>query len=147
MKLDERVLLGRLYERAERVGIRRVFRGLEADPHVALGGQIVNLARLRVLDDSDQIGRIGHVAEVHEEPHIREMRVPVQVVNPAGIERRGTALDAVYLVALLEEQFGQIGAVLPGHSCDQCCLSSHATRLILIFIGANLQARIPKKSR
>ncbi len=49
-----------------------------------------------------------------------------------------------YLVALLEQQFGQISAVLPCHPGDQCCILSHSNRLILILIGANLQACIPK---
>jgi len=43
-------------QRAERVGIRGVFRFFERDRDVALGRQIVDLVRLHFLDDPDQAG-------------------------------------------------------------------------------------------
>jgi hypothetical protein len=41
------------------------------------------------------------------QPPARIMRVLVQVVYAFGIEQRGAALDAVHLIALAEQQFGQ----------------------------------------
>ena len=37
---------------------------------------------------------------------------PVQVVDALGVERRGAALDAVDLVALGEQELGEVGPVL-----------------------------------
>jgi hypothetical protein len=42
------------------------------------------------------------------------------VVDALGVEQRGAALDAVHLVALLQQEFRQIGAVLPGDAGDEC---------------------------
>jgi hypothetical protein len=47
------------------------------------------------------------------------------MIDTIGIEKRGSTLDTVDLVALLQEQFGQIGAVLTGNAGDKCTLSSH----------------------
>jgi hypothetical protein len=52
------------------IGVGGVFRGLEADLDVALGRQIVNLGGLDFLDQPDQVGRVGQVAVVKEEPDI-----------------------------------------------------------------------------
>ena len=41
------------------------------------------------------------------------------MVDPGGVEGRGTALDAVDFVALAEKEFGQVGAVLTGNPGDQ----------------------------
>jgi hypothetical protein len=38
---------------------------------------------------------------------------------PLGVEQRGAALDAVHLVALFQQELGQIGAVLAGDAGDQ----------------------------
>ena len=54
-------------QRAERIGVGGVFRRLEANLHVALRREIVDLGRLRLLHQADQIGRVGHVAVVQEE--------------------------------------------------------------------------------
>ena len=52
------------------------------------------------------------------------MRILVEMLDPPGVEARRAALDAVNLVALVEQQFGEIGAVLTGHAGDQCNLWS-----------------------
>jgi len=43
----------------------------------------------------------------------------VKVIDPGGVEAAGAAFDAVHGVALLQEQFGQIAAVLAGDAGDQ----------------------------
>src|SRR5579885_3016753 len=60
---------------AERIGIGCVFRGLEAHLHMALGGQIVDLVGLNLLDDPDEIGRVGEVAVMQQEIHPGLMRI------------------------------------------------------------------------
>jgi hypothetical protein len=40
------------------------------------------------------------------------------MVYALGVERRGSAFDAVYFVAFFQEKFGEVGAILAGDSCD-----------------------------
>ena len=65
------------------------------------------------------------------------MRVLVEVVDPRRVERRRAADQAVHLVALAEQQLGQVGAVLAGDPGDQCAL--HNSQPIL--------ARMPHDGR
>ena len=81
---------------------------------MALRGEIVDLVRLGLLDDADQVGRIGHVAVVQEEPRALLVRVLVEMIDALGVERRGAALDAVDHIALGQQELGEIGAVLAG---------------------------------
>ena len=86
---------------------------------MALGGEIVDLVRLRLLHDADQVGRIRHVAIVQDELLVRLVRILVEMLDAAGVERRGAALDAVDGVALVEQKLGEIGPVLSGHAGDE----------------------------
>ena len=90
-------------QRAERIGIRGVFRGLERDQHVALRGEIVDFRRPHVLNDPDQVRRIGHVAVVQKKPQTRQMRILVKMIDAGGIERRRAPLDAVHDVTFVEQ--------------------------------------------
>jgi hypothetical protein len=45
---------------------------------------------------------------VEHEALIRVVRILVDVLDTAGVERRGAPLDAVDFVALVEQQLGQI---------------------------------------
>ena len=53
-------------QRADAVGVGGVFGRLEADLDVALGGQVVDLVGLHLLDDADQVGGVGQVAIVQD---------------------------------------------------------------------------------
>ena len=86
--------------------------------------EVVDLVRLHRLDDADQVGRVGHVSVVENEPLILVVGILIDVVDTAGVERGRPALDAVDLVALGQQQFGEVRAVLsrragyegdPGH--------------------------------
>ena len=103
-------------ERAERVGVGRIFRRLETDLDVALRREIVDLVGLRLLHQADQVGRIGHVAVVQEEARLRLMRIDIEVVDAAGVERRRATLDAVHDIALIEQEPGEIRAILAGYT-------------------------------
>ena len=87
-----------------------------------LRGQVVDLVGLGLLDDADEVGGVGQVAVVHEEAHAGLVRVVVEMVDAVGVEQAGAALDAVHHVALLEQELGQVGAVLPGDAGDECRL-------------------------
>jgi len=57
-------------QRAQAVGIGGIFRRLERDFHMALGRQVVDLGRLRFLNDANEIGGVGHVAVVGGQAHV-----------------------------------------------------------------------------
>jgi hypothetical protein len=110
---------------ADRVGIGGVFGGFETHLHMALGGQIVDFRRPHLLDDPDQAGAVGEVAIVELEADIGLVQVAVEVVDPSGVEGRGAPLGAMDFIALAQQQFGEIRAVLSGHAGDQCNLVGH----------------------
>jgi hypothetical protein len=95
---------------------------------VALGGEIVDLVGLGLLDDPDQVGRVGQVAVMQEEVRVLLVRVLVDMVDPLGVELARSALDAVDRVAFLEQEFGQILSVLAGDAGDECGLAHGALR-------------------
>lgn len=53
------------------------------------------------------------------EPRWPSMRIPVKVIDALGVKCRGSALDAMDLIALVEKKLGQIGAILARHASDQ----------------------------
>jgi hypothetical protein len=44
----------------------------------------------------------------------------IEMINPGGVEGRRPPLEAVDVITLLEQKFGQVGAVLTGRTGDQC---------------------------
>ena len=86
---------------------------------MGLSGQIVDLVRLDFLHDVDQGGGVGHVAVVQDETARGEVRVLVDTVDSGGIEERSPALDAMDLVSLGQQEFGEIRTVLPRDSRNQ----------------------------
>ena len=46
------------------------------------------------------------------------LAVLVQVVDAVGVEQAGAALDAMHDVAFLQQERGQVGAVLAGDAGD-----------------------------
>jgi hypothetical protein len=81
-----------------------------------------------LLDDAHQAGAVGHVAVVQDEAPVLLVRILVQVVDAVGIEQRAAALDAVHLVVLVEQELGEIGAVLASDAGDQCDFFGHCLR-------------------
>src|SRR3546814_19087111 len=86
---------------------------------MALGGQIVDLRRLDLLDEADQVRRIRKIAIVQKEPGLRLVGIVVEVVDAFGVEGGGASLDTVDDIALPQQHFRQIGAVLTRDSGDQ----------------------------
>jgi hypothetical protein len=86
---------------------------------VALGAEVVDLVGLELVEELGQRRRVGQVPVVGEKADARLVRVVVEVIDPVGVEARGTADDAVDLVALLQQELGQVGAVLAGDAGDQ----------------------------
>ena len=63
--------------------------------------------------------RVGQVRVVEEEARVGLVRIHVEVVDPLGVELARAADEAVDLVALLEEELGEVRAVLAGDAGDQ----------------------------
>ena len=87
---------------------------VEADPDVALRAEMVDLVGLDIVQQVLQRGAVAEVAVVQEELHAVDVRVLVKMIDAVGVERTGAADDAVDLVALAEQEFGEIRPVLPG---------------------------------
>ena len=98
------------------------FGGLEAHLHLALRGEVVDLVRLRLLNDADQVGGVGQVPVVHQVPDVSLVGICVEVVDAIGVEEAGPAFDTVHGVALGEQRFGQVGVVLAGDSVTSAVL-------------------------
>jgi len=112
-------------EGAEGVGIGGVFGRLEAHLHMALGTEVVDLIGLHLLDDADQVAAVGEIAVVEDEPWGVAsggalVGILVEVIDACGVEAAGAALDAMHHIVLLEQQLGQVGAVLAGDAGDDC---------------------------
>ena len=95
---------------------------------MALGAEVVDLVGLELVEQLDQRDRVGEVAVVGEQADPLLVGVVVEVVDPVGVEARGAADDAVDLVALLEQELGQVGAVLAGDAGDQGALARSPRR-------------------
>jgi hypothetical protein len=81
---------------------------VEADPHVRLRGQVVDLGRLDLVHQGDQASAVGEVAVVQEEAGALLVRILVEVVDAVGVERRRATDQSVHLVALAEQQLSQV---------------------------------------
>jgi hypothetical protein len=95
---------------------------------MALRREIVDLGRLGFLDDADQIGAVRHVSIMQMETGALDMRILVDVLDARGVERRRASLDAMDDIALLEQQLGKVGAILPGNTGDQRNFIGHRQR-------------------
>jgi hypothetical protein len=89
------------------------------DLDVALRGEVVDFGRLRFLNDTNEIGRVSHVAIVQCEADILFVRIVIEMVDALRIKGRGAAFDAVDHIAFAEQEFGKIGAVLAGGAGDE----------------------------
>ena len=96
-----------------------VLRLVEADRDVALRGEVVDLVGAQLPDQVGQAAGVGQVAEVHVQAPLVLVLVEVEVVDAVGVEGAGAALDAVDLVALGEQELGEVRAVLAGDAGDQ----------------------------
>ena len=72
---------------AKRIAVSGVLRTLKADRHMALGAEIVDLIRLHLLNDPNQVGTVSEIAVVENEPRVTLMRVLIKVINTTGVER------------------------------------------------------------
>src|SRR5690606_27013860 len=93
---------------------------------VALRREIVDLRRLDLLDDADEVRGVGKVAVMKVEGRARLMEIVIEMIDPPGVERRRPPFDAVDLVSFAEKKVRKIRAVLAGRAEDQCDFPGHA---------------------
>ena len=103
---------------AHAVHVSGVFGALKADSHMALRAQVVDLIRLRFLNDAGEVAAVAQVAIVQLEAGVVDVWVLVDVVYPLRVKGTGPALDAVHDVAFFQQEFGEITAVLAGDAGD-----------------------------
>ncbi len=107
-------------ERAERHHVGGVFRHLERDFDVALRAEIVDLVRLDRLEHAAQRRAVGKIAVMEGELFARDVGIVIEMVDAVGVEQTRPPHQAVHLIALLQQEFAQIGAVLAGDAGNQC---------------------------
>src|ERR1700730_17527254 len=86
---------------------------------VRLRRQIIDLVGLRFLDDANEVGGVGDVAIVQMEANALLVGIAIEMIDARRVEGRRAPLDAVHDIALAEQQFGEIGPVLPCRAGDQ----------------------------
>jgi len=101
------------------VAVGGVLRHVERNLDVGHGAEVVDLIGLDVGDDGDEVGGVAEVTVVEEELDSALVAVAVDVVDAAGVEGRRTTDDAVDRVALRQQKFRQVRAVLAGDSSDE----------------------------
>ena len=106
-------------ERAQPDHVGGVLRLVEGDPDVRLRRQIVDFVGPGLLDYPSQPGAVAEVAVMKLKP-LAGLEALAEMIDPPRGEAGSAAHDAVDLVALVQEQFGDIRAVLTGDTSDQC---------------------------
>jgi hypothetical protein len=104
---------------------------------MAHGRKVVYLVGLALLEDAHKVGAIGKVAVVQNKAAVGKVRVLVQMVHAVGVEQRGPALDAMHLVALLEQHLRQQSAVLARDASDQRNLFPHIAPSQIVRLRRN----------
>ena len=98
------------FQQPQRAGgdhVGRVFRLIEAHPHVRLRRQIVDFVRLHFFDYVRSPDAVGHVAIVQIQTRALLMRIGIDRIQPLGIERGGAPHDAVNLVTFRQQKLCQ----------------------------------------
>ena len=118
-------------EDADGIDIGGELGGVEADLHVALGGEVVDLRGAHVGDDADNGHGVAEVGIVEV-----EVGAALEVGDALAVIDGGAADDAVDVIAFVEEKFCQVGAVLAGHARDEGnVLFAHKIRFLGIVVG------------
>ncbi len=94
---------------------------------MAHGSEIVYLIRLNLLNDADEVGRIGQIAIVEEETAIGRVWILIDMIYAIRVEERGTPFKAMDDIPLLKEKLSEIGTILTCYASDKSYFSAHRT--------------------
>ena len=97
-----------------------------AHMNMALGSEIVDLVGVHLLNETDEICRIGQISIVHEEANVALMRIMIEMIHTACIERGRPPLHAMHNVTFVKQQSAKVAAVLARNSRDECALARHS---------------------
>ena len=86
---------------------------------MGLGAEVVDLVGVDLVEQVDEGDAVVEVAVVQEQVAPGGVGVLVDAVQALGVEGGGAADDAVDLVALAQQQLGQVRPVLTGDARDQ----------------------------
>ena len=124
-------------ERAHGISLGRVFRHVERHFHVALCSQVIDFRGMDVADNPNQRTAVRHVApmQVHQTAllHVAHPFVQIQMFDTCGVKGRRTAHDAMHFISLFNQKLGQIGAVLPRDTGNQCYFSHNNSNNVIVF--------------
>jgi hypothetical protein len=84
---------------------------------MTLGGEMINLVGFDVVDDFCELPGIGKVSIMEKKMGTGKMRVSIEMVDAAPVERAGPPDDAVHLVAFGKEELREIRTVLARDAC------------------------------
>ena len=101
-------------EHADGIDIGGELGGVETDLHVALGGEVVDLRGAHVGDDADDGHGVAEVGIVEV-----EVGAALEVGDALAVIDGGAADDAMDVIAFVEEEFGEVGAVLARDARDE----------------------------
>ena len=73
-------------QRAHAIHVGSVFWTFEADRHVGLRTQVVDLVGPNLLQDAGQVGRIRQITVVQLEMRILHVRILIKVIDPLRVE-------------------------------------------------------------
>lgn len=88
---------------------------------MALRPQVVELVRADFLYYARDTAEFGQVAVMQDELPGPCVIGDVDVVETRGVYLRSPPPDAMHLVALRQQQFREVGAILSGDAGDQSC--------------------------
>jgi len=86
---------------------------------MALSAQVVDFIRFKIEDQICQTLAVRQVSIMQEQTSAALMRILVDVIDTARRERARSTNKAVNRVALFEQQFGKIRAILASDSGDE----------------------------
>ena len=83
---------------------------------------MVDLVRLQLIKEADQVCRVCNITVVQEQSNTVDVWILIEMIDPRGIERACPSNNPVDLIPFRQEQFHQIGAILPGDPGNECFL-------------------------
>jgi hypothetical protein len=92
---------------------------VKAGRHKALRGQVVDFLRAIFLQQADHAHLVEQVA-------LDNLDAVLDVADAVEIDGAGAAHHTDDRVALFQQEFGEIAAVLTGDAGDQCCWHSNS---------------------
>jgi hypothetical protein len=79
---------------------------------VALCGEIVDLGRSHLLNQTNQVRAVGEITIVKMKSRITLMRILVQMIDPLSVKGGATTFESVDFIALTEEELREVAPIL-----------------------------------